>query len=185
MSLIVRQKLPCQQLYRLNSLSTGSILALVKPSPDAPPWWMTRELGICSELCAFTVQHPTVFSPVLKSGGFCFHYKEPSPRHSPVMQGGTISVSVHGLRTAREKRWKQVTGKQASIKPKLLFDQKKTQNICSFGTTWKKSNVEGCGRNFSVPLTLFWSQRFCSDGIVGNCFQVSRFRGIQGSTFTF
>lgn len=41
------------------------------------------------------------------------------------MQGGTISVSLHGVRTAREKRWKQVTGKQVSIKPKLLFDQKK------------------------------------------------------------
>lgn len=145
---------------------------------------MKRELGICSELCAFTVQDPTASSALLKSGGFCFHYKELSSRHSPVMQGGTISVSLHGLRTAREKRWKQDTDKQASIKPKLLFDQKKKPQTLVWNYMGK-SNVEGCGGNFSIPLTLFWSQSLCSDGEVGNCFQVSRFRCIQGPCSLF
>lgn len=41
-----------------------------------------------------------------------------------------------------------------------------------------------CGRSFSLPVTLFWSQDLRSE-VPGKCFHVSRFRCIQGLAFTF
>lgn len=102
------------------------------------------------------------------------------------MHEGIISASVHVLMTGREKRWKQLIDKQASINPKPFLWPEEKDN-CSFGTTWEKVVLKAprCGRNFSIPITLFWSQNLCSDGVAGKCFQMSRFRCIQSSTFTF